>query len=97
VKYTASPFPARRMQRVTRQKQAVPDFEAALAELEAIVARLEQGELPLEESLRQFERGVVLTRLCQKALSQAEQKIRVLAKGPEGELREHDFEAADAD
>jgi exodeoxyribonuclease VII small subunit len=83
------------MQRVTRQKQATPDFEAALAELETIVARLEQGELPLEESLRQ--RGVVLTRLCQKALSQAEQKIRVLAKGPDGELREQDFEAADAD
>ena len=81
------------MQRVTGQKQATPDFEAALAELESIVARLEQGELPLEESLRQFERGVVLTRLCQKALSQAEQKIRVLAKGPDGELREQDFEA----
>ena len=97
MKYTANPFPARRMQRVTRQKQATPDFEAALAELEAIVARLEQGELPLEESLRQFERGVVLTRLCQKALSQAEQKIRVLAKGPGGELHEQDFEAADAD
>jgi len=85
------------MQRVTRQKQATPDFEAALAELESIVARLEQGELPLEECLRQFERGVVLTRLCQKALSQAEQKIRVLAKGTDGELREQDFEAADAD
>ena len=82
---------------MTRQKPAAPDFEAALAELEAIVARLEQGELPLEESLRQFERGVVLTRLCQKALGQAEQKIRVLSKGPEGELREQDFEAADAD
>ncbi len=47
--------------------------------------------------MRQFERGVVLTRLCQKALSQAEQKIRVLAKGTDGELREQDFEAADAD
>ena len=97
MKYTASPFPPRQMQRVTRQKPATPDFEAALAELESIVARLEQGELPLEESLRQFERGVVLTRLCQKALSQAEQKIRVLAKGPDGELREQDFETADAD
>jgi exodeoxyribonuclease VII small subunit len=85
------------MQPVTRQKQATPDFEAALAELESIVARLEQGELPLEESLRQFERGVALTRLCQKALSQAEQKIRVLAKGTDGELHEQDFEAADAD
>jgi exodeoxyribonuclease VII small subunit len=80
---------------VTRPKQATPDFEAALAELEAIVTRLEQGELPLEESLRQFERGVVLTRICQKALGQAEQRIRVLAKGEGGELREQDFEAPD--
>ena len=77
--------------------QAAPDFEAALAELEEIVARLEQGELPLEESLRQFERGVALTRLCQKALGDAERKIRVLAKGPDGELREQDFEAPETD
>jgi exodeoxyribonuclease VII small subunit len=82
---------------VTRQKQAPVDFEAALAELEAIVARLEQGELPLEESLRQFERGVELTRLCQKALGEAEQKIRVLAKGPDGEAVEKDFDAPDSD
>jgi exodeoxyribonuclease VII small subunit len=82
---------------VTRPRQAAPDFETALAELEAIVARLEQGELPLEESLRQFERGVVLTRICQKALGEAERKIRVLAKGPDGELREQDFEAPDQD
>ena len=63
---------------MSRQKQQTPDFEAALAELEAIVQRLEQGELSLEESLRQFERGVVLTRNCQKALQQAEEKVRVL-------------------
>jgi exodeoxyribonuclease VII small subunit len=78
---------------VTRQKQPTPDFEAALAELEAIVARLEQGEIPLEESLRQFERGVALTRICQSALSQAEQRIRVLSKGAGGEVVEQDFEA----
>lgn len=82
---------------MTRQKQATPDFEAALAELEAIVQRLEQGELPLEESLRQFERGVVLTRSCQKALRQAEQKIQLLAKGSEGELVEQDLDAQDKD
>ena len=82
---------------MTRPKQATPDFEAALAELEEIVARLEQGELPLEDSLRQFERGVVLTRICQKALGDAERKIRVLAKGPDGELREQDFEAPETD
>jgi exodeoxyribonuclease VII small subunit len=80
---------------VTRQKQATPDFEAALAELEAIVQRLEQGEISLEESLRQYERGVALTRSCQQALQQAEEKIRVLAKGAGAELVERDFEAPD--
>jgi exodeoxyribonuclease VII small subunit len=82
---------------VTRTKPATPDFEAALAELETIVQRLEQGELSLEESLRQFERGIVLTRSCQKALQQAEQKIRVLSKDADGEVVERDFDAPDAD
>ena len=82
---------------MTQKKQAIPDFEAALAELETIVQRLEQGELPLEESLRQFERGVALTRSCQKALRQAEQKIRVLSKGADGELVEQDFDAPEED
>lgn len=82
---------------MTRQKPATPDFEAALAELESIVQRLEQGELSLEESLRQFERGVVLTRLCQKALRQAEQKIRVLARSSDGEVVEQEFDAPDRD
>ena len=76
---------------MTRKTPATPDFEAALAELEQIVARLEQGELPLEESLRQFERGVALTRQCQKALSQAEQKIRILGKAGDGEPALEDF------
>jgi len=82
---------------VTRPKPATPDFEAALSELEQIVQRLEQGELSLEESLRQFERGVELTRGCQKALRQAEQKIRILAKKQDGEIVEQDFAAPDGD
>ena len=82
---------------MTRSKQATPDFEAALAELEAIVQRLEQGELSLEESLRQFERGIILTRGCQKALQQAEQKIRILSKGAGGEIVEQDLDAPDED
>lgn len=82
---------------MTRQKPAAPDFEAALAELELIVQRLEKGELSLEESLRQFERGVVLTRQCQKALRQADQKIRVLARSGDGEAVEQDFDGPDAD
>lgn len=81
---------------MSRQKPAIPDFEAALAELESIVHKLEQGDLSLEESLRQFERGVALTRNCQKALRQAEQRIRVLTRSSDGEMVEQDFDASDA-
>ncbi len=69
-----------------------PDFEASLAELEGIVEKLEQGELPLEESLKQFERGVQLTRLCQTALTQAEQKVEILLRKSGGNAEE--FEAS---
>jgi exodeoxyribonuclease VII small subunit len=57
-----------------------PDFERSLAELEAIVEKLEQGDLSLDESLQQFERGVQLTRVCQSALKQAEQKVEILLR-----------------
>lgn len=56
-------------------------FEAALQELEAIVRALEGGGTPLEESLRAYERGMVLRNYCQETLGQAEQKIRVLENG----------------
>jgi exodeoxyribonuclease VII small subunit len=59
---------------------ATPDFERSLAELEAIVEKLEAGELSLDESLKQFERGVQLTRVCQTALRQAEQKVEILMR-----------------
>lgn len=54
------------------------DFEAALAELEQLVETMEQGDLTLEQSLKDFERGIQLTRSCQKALSEAEQKVQIL-------------------
>lgn len=54
------------------------DFEAALRELEALVERMEQGESSLEDSLRDFQRGIELTRSCQQSLKAAEQKVRVL-------------------
>ncbi|MBI2994931.1 MAG: exodeoxyribonuclease VII small subunit [Gammaproteobacteria bacterium] len=54
------------------------DFEKALAELESLVEKMEKGDLGLEESLKHFERGVALTRACQKALSEAEQKVHIL-------------------
>ena len=56
------------------------DFEAAMRDLEELVERLEQGDLPLEESLTAFERGVMLTRSCQTALKEAEQKVEILLK-----------------
>lgn len=59
---------------------APADFETSLAELEAIVEKLEQGDLSLDESLKQFERGVQLTRACQTALKQAEQKVEILLR-----------------
>ena len=56
------------------------DFEKSLAELESIVERLEQGDLSLEDSLKQFERGIELTRHCQTALGRAEQKVEILMR-----------------
>jgi len=57
-----------------------PEFEAALSELEALVERLERGDLPLEEALKAFERGVVLTRHCQACLQTAQQKVEMLVR-----------------
>jgi exodeoxyribonuclease VII small subunit len=56
------------------------DFEAAMRDLEDLVERLEHGDLPLEESLAAFERGVMLTRSCQLALKEAEQKVEILLR-----------------
>ncbi|MEW8451478.1 MAG: exodeoxyribonuclease VII small subunit [Candidatus Thiodiazotropha sp.] len=60
------------------RKQKTPPFEEAMKELEALVESLEQGDLSLEESLKSFERGVALTRICQTSLQDAEQKVRML-------------------
>ena len=63
-----------------------PDFEAALEELEALVERMEGGDLSLDESLAAFERGIHLTRRCQQALSEAEQRVQVLLEKDDGRL-----------
>lgn len=68
-----------------------PTFEEALAELEAIVDQLERGDLSLEDSLQSFERGVALTTVCQRALSQAEQRVEMLTgKGADAKLEPFD-------
>ncbi|MDT3722813.1 exodeoxyribonuclease VII small subunit [Pseudomonas oryzihabitans] len=66
-------------------RKKAPDFEQSLAELQTLVERLESGELSLEDSLGAFEQGIRLTRECQGALAQAEQKVQILLE-KDGEL-----------
>lgn len=60
------------------KKKAPIDFESAFKELESLVEKMEQGDIRLEDSLQHFERGIELTRHCQQALQEAEQKVQVL-------------------
>jgi exodeoxyribonuclease VII small subunit len=77
---------------VTSEKPAL-SFEQALSDLEGLVDTLEKGDLSLEDSLRKFERGIELTRLCQQALQEAEQKVRILtAKTTDAQLEPFDSE-----
>lgn len=82
-----------------KSKSKLPDFEQSLAELEALVAKLEQGDVPLEDALKTFERGVALTRQCQAALRTAQQKVEVLLarNGEETIEALSDYETDDED
>lgn len=81
------------MPRAKPPADAAPlDFERAMAELEQLVGKLEKGDLPLEESLAAFERGVALTRTCQTALRQAEQKVEMLLQRPGGDAERVPFD-----
>ncbi|MBE8596312.1 exodeoxyribonuclease VII small subunit [Xenorhabdus sp. BG5] len=62
----------------TSATEQMPTFETSLKELEEIVIRLESGELPLEDALNEFERGIQLARQGQKTLQQAEQRVQIL-------------------
>jgi exodeoxyribonuclease VII small subunit len=62
------------------ENKGLVGLEKSLEELEALVARLEGGELPLEQALKEFERGMRLSRQCQAALQEAEQKVEILLK-----------------
>ena len=66
-------------------------FEASLKELETIVKQLEEGDMPLEESLKLFEDGVKLSRECRERLSEAERRIEVLMKDGDGKLSLSEF------
>jgi len=78
-----------------RKAAAKPvDLEKSLAALETIVEQLESGELPLDSSLKEFERGVRLSRECQGALKDAEQRVQVLMGG---ELKDFETDDPEAD
>ena len=59
------------------KKTNVINFEKTFTELEELVKKMEGGDLSLEESLKYFERGILLTKNCQQALNKAEQKVRI--------------------
>ena len=69
------------------KKTKQPSFEEAMQQLESLVDSMEQGDLSLEDSLQTFEEGVKLTRICQTALKEAEQKVQILSQAsPNAEL-----------
>jgi len=79
-----------------KENEQSPDFEKSLVELEALVAKLEQGDVPLEDALKTFERGVALTRQCQTALRTAQQKVEMLlARGGEETIEPFDTDDTD--
>ena len=71
---------------------ATMKFEEALARLEKIVTELERGELPLEDSMRIFEEGIKLSKICLKMLDDAERKVEILVKDKDGRRRARPFE-----
>ena len=68
------------------------DFERRLSDLEAVVERLEQGDLPLEESVRLFEEGMKLSHSCKQELDAAEGRIQVLIEQSGGKMKAQDLE-----
>jgi exodeoxyribonuclease VII small subunit len=72
------------------------NLEKSLADLESLVEELESGDLPLETAMKKFEEGIKLTRGCQTALKEAEQKVEILLKSAGGEDLEQ-FEIDDTE
>ena len=67
------------------------DFEKSMEELENIVTNLEKGDLNLDESVEEFEKGMKISKECNKTLEEAEKKITILVN-QEGEIKEENFE-----
>ena len=67
------------------------NYEESIKELEKVVARLESGELPLDESVEEFQKGIELSRYCSKKLDEIEKKISILLENENGDLIEKPF------
>ena len=72
------------------------NLEKSLSGLESLVEELEGGELPLDKAMKKFEEGVKLTRECQAALKEAEQKVEILLQDADGEESLQEFDSDDA-
>ena len=59
-------------------------FEQAMAELEQVVGKLERGDVPLDESIRLYERGAELKKRCEQKLKEAEEKVAILMLDADG-------------
>lgn len=66
-------------------------FEESLSELEQIASNLESGNLGLDEAIKEFEKGIKLSKECSQKLDEAEKKINILVQGENGELKEESF------
>lgn len=71
------------------------DFERSLGRLEEVVKRLENTDLSLDEAMKLFEEGVILSRECQKQLEEAEGRIEILLKKADGKIVAQPFEPDD--
>jgi len=71
------------------------NLEKSLADLEVLVEELESGDLPLDQAMKKFEEGIKLTRGCQAALKEAEQKVEILLQSAGGDEALKEFEASD--
>jgi len=72
-------------------------FEESMKQLEEIVEELESGNLPLEKTLKKFEEGVKLSKACNKKLDEVEQKVTILMKDSNGDIKEQSFGSGDVD
>jgi exodeoxyribonuclease VII small subunit len=63
---------------MTKKPTKLPNLEESLAEITQLIDKMEHGDLTLEQSLEQFERGITLIKHCQKTLTEAEQKVQIL-------------------